>query len=94
MWLGQHIGIAVSMRTKPTLLTARHSVEHSLVDVSEDDLRKVFGDPGRIHVYTRTITYVGDMRIEYDTNTFAGCSGAVTFLLDKHQPPSVGEDYF
>ena len=89
---GQRIGIAVFMRSKPTLITARHSTEHPLVNVSDDDLRRIFGSPGNVNIYTGKITLVGDHHIEYDINSYTGCSGAVVFLLDVNQPRSVRED--
>ena len=35
---------------------------------------------------------MADHHIKYDINSFAGCSGAVVFLLDVNQPGSVRED--
>lgn len=45
-------------------------------------------------VYGGRITFVGENHIEYDINTFEGCSGAIVFLLDENQHESVApEDY-
>jgi hypothetical protein len=91
---GQRVGIAVYMKRKPTLLTARHSAEHPLPNVSDDDLLSVFGSPGNVNIYTGKITLMGDHHIEYDINSFTGCAGAIVFLLDENQPESVHEgDY-
>jgi hypothetical protein len=87
---GQRIGVGIYMSRKPTLITARHSVDHPLVGVTEDDLLSVFGGvPGRVYIYTGRITFVGENHIEHDINTFTGCAGAIVFLLDKDQPASV-----
>jgi hypothetical protein len=88
---GQRVGIAVYMKRKPTLLTARHSVEQPLPNVSDEDLLSVFGSPGNVNIYTGKITLAGDGHIEYDINSFTGCSGAIVFLLDQNQPGSVQE---
>eukprot|EP00978_Attheya_sp_CCMP212_P035755 scaffold157508_cov60-Attheya_sp.AAC.7 len=88
---GQRVGIAVYMKRKPTLLTASHSAEDPLPNVSDDDLVSVFGRPGNVNIYTGKITLAGDRHIEYDINSFTGCSGAIVFLLDENQPGSVLE---
>jgi hypothetical protein len=33
---------------------------------------------------------VGEHHIEYDVNSFKGCSGAIVFLLDTDQPNDSG----
>jgi hypothetical protein len=88
---GQRVGIAVYMKRKPTLLTASHSAEDPLPNVSDDDLVSVFGRPGNVNIYTGKITLAGYRHIEYDINSFIGCSGAIVFLLDENQPGSVLE---
>jgi hypothetical protein len=80
---GQRVGIAVYMKRKPTLLTARHSAEHPLRNVSDDDLRSVLRSPGNVNIYTEKITLLGDCHIEY--------SDFIVFLLDENQPGSVQE---
>jgi hypothetical protein len=57
--------------------------------VSEQQLETFFGPPNGVNIYTGEITFVGETHIEYDINSFKGCSGAVVFLLDKNQPTSV-----
>ena len=89
---GQRIGIAVYMKRKPTLISARHSAEHPLLNVTDDDLRTIFGNPGNVNIYTGKITLVADHHVEYDINSFTGCAGAIVFLLDENQPGSVRED--
>lgn len=90
---GQRIGIAVFMRNKKIQIAAGHSA-CPFVNVSDDDLQKIFGSPGNVNIYTGKITLVGDHYIEYDINAYRGCSGAVVFLLDANQPGSVREDDF
>lgn len=91
---GQQIGMAVHMKRKPTLMTVRHSADHRPVNVTDEDLQTIFGNPGNVNIYTGRITLAGDHHIEYDINSFTGCSGAIVFLLDSDQPGSVREgDY-
>jgi hypothetical protein len=45
-----------------------------------------------VTIYTGKISYVGEHHIEYDINTYRGCSGAIVFLLEHNeQPPTVEE---
>ena len=60
------------------------------VNISESDIEQIYGQLGKVNVYTGEIIYVGEKHIEYSINAFTGCSGAVVFLLDRGQPPSVG----
>jgi len=52
-------------------------------------LAEIYGLPNEVNLYTGKIAHVGEQHIEYDVNTFTGCSGAIVFLLDKDQPSSV-----
>jgi hypothetical protein len=70
-------------------VTARHSAQHPLINVSEQDLASIFGEPGKVIIYTGTVTKVCGDHIEYDINAYTGCSGAIVFLLDTDQPASV-----
>jgi hypothetical protein len=53
------------------------------------DLERHFGQMNRVNVYTGAITSVSfsdnGTVLEHNINTFAGCSGAIVFLLDKNQ---------
>jgi hypothetical protein len=53
------------------------------------DLERFFGQTNRVNVYTGAITSVSfsdnGTLLEHNINTFAGCSGAIVFLLDKNQ---------
>jgi hypothetical protein len=84
--VGQKVGIAVYSDTGATKKTAS-----APADVTDEMLREVFGEPRQTNIYTREIKYVGTHHLEYDINSFIGCSGAVVFLLDKKQPASVLE---
>ena len=78
------------MKRKPTLIFS----EYPLPFEKPNKLQRIFGSPGQVNVYTGRITLVGDHHIEYDINSYRGCSGAVVFLLDVNQPQSVREgDY-
>ncbi|KAL3903806.1 MAG: hypothetical protein SGILL_010307 [Bacillariaceae sp.] len=87
---GQKVGIAVWFpeESKPNQTTVAGAFE-SKIDISDDLLRAIFGEHGRVNIYTGVIKYVGGNFIEYDINSFTGCSGAIVFLLDCDQPDSV-----
>lgn len=51
-------------------------------NTSTDTLKSLYGTPGEPHIYTGTVTDVGERYIEHDINTFEGCSGAIIFLLN------------
>jgi hypothetical protein len=90
---GQKIGIVVSMPPHDTLHSALRKLYPRLETTMLDNIFGICGDRAT-NVYTREITDVGDSHIEYDTNSFEGCSGAIVFLLDKQQPEPVQEtDY-
>jgi hypothetical protein len=54
---------------------------------SMEELRLVYGQEGRVNIYTGQITNVAPdgNAFEHDINTFRGCSGAIIFLLDMDQ---------
>jgi hypothetical protein len=86
--VGQRIGIAVLSEHAPTSITASYNPENPSL-YHEDTLKRVFGDPNNVNIYTGKILLVGDSHVEHDINTFTGCSGAIVFLLDIEQPSSV-----
>lgn len=51
-------------------------------NTSTDILKSLYGTPGEPHIYTGTVTDVGERHIEHDINTFESCSGAIIFLLN------------
>lgn len=87
---GQKIGIVVTMPPQDVLHSSLRK-EYPHLDLQKLD--GIFGitDDRFANVYTGEITYVGEKHIEYDANSFDGCSGAIVFLLDKNQPESVME---
>jgi hypothetical protein len=84
--VGQKVGIAVYSVTGATQKTASAPAH-----VTDEMLREVFGEARQTNIYTGEIKHVGTHHLEYDVNSFNGCSGAVVFLLDKKQPLSVLE---
>lgn len=84
---GQKVGIAVlfSEDSKPKASTIAGAFDFDL-PVNEADIRRIYGRSGEVNIYTGKIKYVGVTYIVYDINSFTGCSGAVVFLLDEHQP--------
>jgi len=87
---GQKIAVAIlfNAASKPNQRTVAGAGENSK-KISEQKLVDVYGLPNVVNIYTGKITHVGEQHIEYDVNAFTGCSGAIVFLLDKDQPPSV-----
>ena len=93
---GMKVGMAVffSKLSKPTQEKIMGKKNVKLPDFKQDDIEKFFGLPDQLNIYTGKILYVGQNFIEYDINSFTGCSGAIVFLLDKNQPSSVDKaDY-
>ena len=86
--VGQRIGIAVLSEHAPTKITASYNPENPS-NYDEDTLKRVFGEPKKVNIYTGKILLVGESHLEHDINTFTGCSGAIIFLLDIEQPSSV-----
>lgn len=80
-------------QSKPTSATIVAEIPE---DFGELEIKKYYGEPGRVRVniYTGDIKYVGPKHIEYSINSFTGCSGAIVFLLDKDQPASVDASDF
>ena len=92
---GQKVGMAVWFpdEAKPTTKTVAGALEDE-VDITDAQLKAIYGKPGQVNIYTGEILYVGKDFIEYNINSFTGCSGAVVFLLDVNQPDSVDQsDY-
>jgi hypothetical protein len=79
--VGQKIGIGVYSDTGATKTTVGNP------NVSEEELVRIYGPPKAIHIYTGKITMVSTHHIEYDINSFEGCSGAVVFLLGLETQP-------
>jgi hypothetical protein len=80
---GMQVGIAVffTSDSKPTN-KAIAGVGQEEVTMEPQDIENVFGKPGVVNIYTGKIEFVGTKHIEYDINSFTGCSGAVVLLLD------------
>lgn len=55
--------------------------------LTRDDILRLFGQDFSVSIYTGEITAVSTDKktFRHDINTFKGCSGAIVFLLDKHQ---------
>jgi len=87
---GQKVGMAVMFPkdAKPTKKTIAGAFEDE-VDLQEEEIDKIYGEHTQVNIYTGEILYVGRDHIEYDINSFTGCSGAIVFLTDEGQPDSV-----
>ena len=92
---GMKVGMAVvfSKLSKPTpeTITGNNKNVKLPPDFQQDDIiENFFGLPDQLNIYTGEILYVGPNFIEYNINSFTGCcAGAIVFLLDQNQPPSV-----
>ena len=89
---GQKVGIAIYFpeEGKPNKKTVATVFEDE-VRISEMGLETIYGKHNQVNIYTGEILYVGPDFIEYDINSFMGCSGAVVFLLDMNQPDSLDQ---
>jgi hypothetical protein len=84
---GQRVGIAVSTPSDDVFYP---SLQKQFPGIKPELLQDIYGQPEhRTKIYTGNVTYCGESHIEYDINSFEGCSGAIVFLLDKEQPPTV-----
>ena len=84
--VGHKIGIAV-YRT--------FDITHEDADAPLNvDLEAIYGQKHQVCIYTGTVTEMSEngKTFCHSINTFAGCSGAVTFLLDEDQDPDIGEE--
>lgn len=84
--IGHKIGIAV-FRT----FDIDHDDAGALASVV---LSRVYGDKNQTCIYTGEVTEFSPDRTTFchSINSFAGCSGAVVFLLDRNQPQKI-EDF-
>lgn len=87
---GQKIGVGVYYRPEFTVDKDKAGVTFSVMkEITEDEVKDAFGEPGMIHIYTGEIKQVFPKHFEHTINTLRGCSGAIIFLLDTEQPESV-----
>jgi hypothetical protein len=79
--VGQKIGLAVY---RDFVISAEST---GIADMTEDEIKKVYGEMNKVNIYAGEITRVcdGGLCFEHNVNNFDGCSGAIVFLLDKHQ---------
>jgi hypothetical protein len=79
-------------QTKPTRATIVGADDGEIPEAfGASEIKKYYGEPGRVNIYTGEIKYVGPKHIEYSINSFTGCAGAIVFLLDMDQPSSVDQ---
>jgi hypothetical protein len=57
--------------------------------VKNAKINRVFGE--EVMIYTGCITHVGAEYIEYNVNTFKGCSGAMVIVLDERANADLGK---
>jgi len=46
-------------------------------------LERIYGAPNEVNIYTGEITRVRGDHVEYDLNSFTGCSGATVFVIQR-----------
>ena len=87
--VGQKIGMAVYRNyefdfTNNDIYTNNGWKEE---EFPKDDLMRIFGQDFAVSIYTGEITAVSpdNAVFRHSINSFKGCSGAIVFLLDKHQ---------
>lgn len=88
--VGQNIGIAVYRNFVVTAEDAGRPRN----TLSNDYLRGIYGHENRVNIYTGQITHVSPdgKAFEHNINTFAGCSGALVFLLDQDENGVISAD--
>jgi hypothetical protein len=86
--VGIKVGIVVFSHKGATVCSSQAPVGYA-----EKQIREIYGDKDLVNIHTGVITCVGLRHIEYDINTFGGCSGALAFVLDT-QPPGSGIKHF
>ena len=85
-------GILVAVGIKIGMVVCHNfdiDVSDTGVSMSEETLRKLVGDKNSLCVFAGEIAALHDnpeKSFEHSINTYQGCSGAIIFLLDKHQP--------
>ncbi|CAB9531727.1 expressed unknown protein [Seminavis robusta] len=58
-------------QTKPTRATIVGADDAEIPeDFGESEIKKYYGEPGRVNIYTGEIKYVGPKHIEYSINSF------------------------
>ena len=53
---------------------------------NEAKIRAVLGEPDTVMLYTGSISCDGSRHIEYNINSFKGCSGAIVIVMDRNHP--------
>lgn len=81
----QRVGIAVYNTTVTSAKNASAKPNQNPLRLSQELLKEIYGPAKVSKVYTGKITHVGAHHIEYDINSFQGCSGAILFPLDMEQ---------
>lgn len=61
----------------------------SEVNISDLEIERIYGQPGKVDVYTGEIIYLGEKRINTPSILSWAVLGLFVFLLDKDQPSSV-----
>ena len=58
----------------------------NVVQGNEARIRAVLGEPDTVMIYTGHIVFDGSHHIEYNANSFKGCSGAIVIVMDRNHP--------
>lgn len=54
--------------------------------ITEAKIEAVLGEKDSVMIYTGCITFDGNQHIEYNVNTYNGCSGAIVIVMDRGHP--------
>ena len=85
---GLKVGILVQVPPGVVDRNAFSSSEEEVISSSAEDItdrlfEKVCGKERDVMIYTGTILEAGEDNIEYDINTYKGCSGSAVIVLDR-----------
>ena len=73
-------------------LEEEEMISSSAEDITDRLFEKVYGKERDVMIYTGTILEAGEDNIEYDINTYKGCSGSAVIVLDRtHNVEFFGE---
>lgn len=81
---GDQVGIAIYTTQQVTIesVASENNGYRPDVDAGNINLQELYGPALCITIYTGRILWVGEHHIEYEMNTFKGCTGAIVFRLE------------
>jgi hypothetical protein len=83
--IGMKIGMAVYSRSGPSPKEGMDGTS-PLAGLNGVAIQSILGSANECVIFTGQISYVGEHDVEYDMNSFSGCSGAAIVLLESGHP--------